>query len=131
MKWIDRQSAKKNGNATEMDRKFLKNFVQGLGCVITFVLIQWHFYFFFCTVPSIHFIDTSSFHFSDTWSVNPFHRHILYMQGFCLQDVRPDKICQALHTEALQDYSLILIDIDRKAVGALLCLNPDDQDKDD
>ena len=42
------------------------------------------------------------------------------MQGLCLQNVivRPEKNCQALHPEALQDYSLIKIDIDRKAVGA-------------
>ena len=43
------------------------------------------------------------------------------MRDFGLQDVvRPEKICQAKHPEALQDYSLILTDIDRKAVGALL-----------
>ena len=42
------------------------------------------------------------------------------MHEFGLQDVRPDKNCKAYHPEALQDYSLIKINIDRKAVGALL-----------
>ena len=32
-----------------------------------------------------HFRDTSSFHFCDTWSVHPFHRHFLYHSNYSKQ----------------------------------------------
>ena len=100
MIWMDRQSVTEmdRGGVYEMDRqtKCQKN---GNARSCYYILSISVAFPCFCTFTFIHFIDTSSFHFCDTWSVHPFHRHFLYwlkaimVLTLSLKKYKPNFIC--------------------------------------